>query len=91
MAQICVMLNPFLLCYVLLAPLSSKKCFLLLTHFLTLGLITRDAVMGLVVSMASLWRLEKLEQILMLMNLELAALFGPMNAFAGLMMQSSSF
>lgn len=58
---------------------------------LALGLITRDAVMGLVEGMSGCWRLEILKKILTLVHFEFAALLSPVHTFAGLVMQGGSF
>ena len=82
--------EPLFFCRVL-KSLPSKEIFLLFTKMVARGLITRDAVVGLVEGMPGGRSLEILKEILSLVHFELAALLGTVHAFAGLVMQSGSF
>ena len=82
--------EPLFFCRVL-KSLPSKEIFLLSTKMVARGLIARDAVVGLVESVPGGRRLEILKEILAFVHFELAALLGPVHAFAGLVMQGGSF
>ena len=74
-----------------LLALSMNQLFLLLTEVFTFRLVTRKAIVCLVVVMSRSGRLEVFEQVLPLMHFELTAIFSSMSAFARLVMLQRRF
>ena len=72
-----------------LSTSTTSHFFLLLSEMITLGLISRDAVVRLVEAMTSGWGLEILNEIGLLVDLELAAVLCSMLALARLIVDSS--
>ena len=80
-----------LLLLLLLEFLTLAVCLLLffLAKMLTLRLVSRDTIVSFMVAVAGRWGFKVLKQVLLFMDLELAAFLRAMDAFARLLVDNS--